>query len=130
MEFVAYGHPGIEGTHKTVLELTQQAGVIPKGDRVIGTRAAFDPEALAALAQVSRKLRITLRTRNFTETVTGDANPSYEPGPDLIIRKDTMFSPGTLVFNADKAAADLPKHFLEALKDPKEHVTVVVERLV
>ncbi len=51
------------------------------------------------------------------------------PGPDIAIRKTGIVSPRTLVLNADKAAADLPQHFIEALKDPKEHLTVIIERL-
>ncbi len=129
MQFVAYGHQLIEGTHKTTFEITQHTSVTPKGDCIIGTRAAFDPDALAALAQVSKKLKITLKTKSYTETIIGESNPAFSPGPEVVIRKTDFISPRTLVIKADKAAADLPRHFIEALKDPKESLTVTVERL-
>jgi hypothetical protein len=129
MQFVAYGHQLIEGTHKTTFEITQHTSVTPKGDCIIGTRAAFDPEALAALAQVSKKLEITLKTKSYSETITGEANNHFVPGPEIVIRKNAIVSPHTLVVKADKAAADLPRHFIEALKNPEEQVTVIIERI-
>lgn len=127
MDFVAYGNPGIEGTHKTAFEITQHTSVVPKGDLVIGTRANFDPEALAALAQVSNKIRITLRTRGITETITGDSNKDYVPGPSIIVRKAGA-SPQTIITNADKSAGDLPRKLIRALQNPEEHLIVIIER--
>ena len=129
MQFVAFGHQNIDGTHKTTFELTQHTSVTPKGDCIIGTRATFDPDALAALAQVSRKIKITLKTKSYIEEIVGEANRQYVPGPEIVIRKTDFLSPRTLVIKADKAAADLPRHFIQALKDPKEQLTVTVERL-
>lgn len=129
MQFFAYGHANIEGTHKTTFELTQHTSVTPKGDCVIGTRAAFDADALAALAQVSRRLKITLKVRSYAETIVGEANRSFVPGPEVVIRKTDFISPRTLVLKADKSAADFSRQFVNALKDPKEQLTVIVERL-
>jgi len=129
MQFVAYGHQNILGTHKTTFEFTQHTSVTPKGDCIIGTRANFDPEALSALAQVSKKLKITLQTGQWTEEIIGEANKEFVPGPEVVIRKTDFISQRTLVINADRAAVDLPRHFIEALKDPKEPLTVTIERL-
>lgn len=129
MQFVAYGHQNIEGSHKTTLELTQHTSVTPKGDCIIGTRANFDPEALSALAQVSKKLKITLKVKDYTEEIIGEANKEFVPGPEVVIRKTDFISLRTLVIKADRAAVDLPRHFIQALKDPKEALTVTIERL-
>ncbi len=129
MQFVAYGHQNIEGTHKSALELTQHTSVLPRGDRVIGTRAAFDAEAIAGLAQVSSRLKITLQVGSSTETIIGTANKQYNPAPHIIIRKDSLVSPQTLLIHADKAAADLPKKFIDLLKSPEAKLTVIIERL-
>ncbi|MEM4240430.1 MAG: DUF371 domain-containing protein [Candidatus Woesearchaeota archaeon] len=129
MQFNAYGNAGIEGTHKGVLEFTQRTSVIPKGASVVGTRSDFDPEALAALATVSKKIKLTLSVKGITETITGDVNKSFLPGADVIIRKGPQCSPGTLLINADKSAADLSKRMIELLKNPEERMIVTVERL-
>jgi hypothetical protein len=129
MQFNAYGHAGIEGTHKGVLELTQKTGVIPKGDCVIGTRSDFQPDAVSALAQVSKKLKITLQVKSYVETITGDCNMGFLPGSDIIIRKGPQRSPSTLIVNADKSAGDLSKKMIELLKSPEEHIVVIIERL-
>ena len=129
MQFFAYGHANIEGTHKTTFELTQHTSVTPKGDCIIGTRAAFDADALAGLAQVSKRLKITLKARSYSEIIVGESNRSYVAGPELVIRKTDFVSPRTLVINADKAASDFARNFVLALKDPKEQLTVTVERL-
>jgi hypothetical protein len=129
MQFNAYGHAGIEGTHKNVFELTQKTGVIPKGDAVVGTRADFQPDAVSALAQVSKKLIITLKVRSYTETITGECNMSYSPSSDIIVRKGPQRSPSTLIVNADKSAADLPKQMIALLKNPEERMIVTIERL-
>lgn len=129
MQFVAYGHTGIEGTHKTLFELTQRTSVMPKGDCIIGTRANFDATALAALAQASQKLKMTLKVRNYTEVIIGDSNAQFSPGTDVVIRKTDFLSPQTLIINADKAAADFSRPFVALLKNPEEHIDVTVERL-
>jgi hypothetical protein len=129
MQFNAYGHAGIEGTHKGVLELTQKTGVIPKGDSVIGTRSDFQPDAVSALAQISKKLKITLKVKSYVETITGDCNMGFLPGNDIIIRKGPQMSPSTLIINADKSAGDLSKKMIELLKSPEEHIVVIIERL-
>ncbi len=129
MQFNAYGNAGIEGTHKGILEFTQKTGVIPKGDSVIGTRADFEPEAVSALALVSKKLKITLKVRSYVETITGDSNASFMPGSDIIVRKGPQRSPSTLIVNADKSAGDLPKKIIELLKNPEERMIVTVERI-
>ena len=56
MEFEAYGNINIEATNTSVIQLTQSTSIIPKGDRVIGSRAAFDPDGVAGLAQISKRL--------------------------------------------------------------------------
>jgi hypothetical protein len=129
MEFLAYGHAGIEGTNKSALEITQLTNVIPKGDVVIGTRSNFDPAAVAALAQVSKKLKITLRAGRHTEVITGDCNPKYSPGQSLIVRKQGTATGQTLIMNADKAAADLSRALITQLKNPETHLIVLLERL-
>lgn len=129
MQLVAYGHKNIEGTHKNALAITQQASVIPRGDQVIGTRARFDPEAIAALTRVARKLKITLKTHTHEVTITGEANPHYLPGSEIIIRKDTTRTPSTIIIKADKSAADLPRKIIETLKNPQEKLTIVIERV-
>jgi len=128
MQFVAYGHANIEGTHKTTFEITQHASVTPKGDCVIGTRAAFEADAIAGLAQVSKRLKITLKAGMYSETIVGDSNPAFVPGPDIVVRKTDFVSPRTLVMNADKAAADFSRKFVDALKNPETHVDVTIER--
>ncbi len=129
MQFNAYGNAGIEGTHTSVLEFTQRTSVIPKGASVVGTRADFEPEALSALAMVSKKIRITLKVKGFTETITGEVNKSFLPGVDVIIRKGAQGSPGTLLINADKSASDLPRKMIELLKNPEERMIVTLERI-
>ncbi len=130
MQFVAFGNKNIEGKHTTVFEITQSASVLPKGDCVIGTRAAFDAEAIAALMQVSKKIKITLKTKTYSETIICDANANFIPGPEIIVRKNGFVSPHTLAINADKAAADFSKQFISALKDPKAELKVIIERIV
>jgi len=129
MQFNAYGHAGIEGTHKGVLELTQKTGVIPKGDCVIGTRSDFQPDAVSALAQVSKKIKMTLNVRTYSETITGESNSGFVPGNDIIVRKGPQRSPSTLIINADKSAGDLSKKMIELLKSPEEHIVVILERV-
>lgn len=130
MQFVAYGHAHIEGTHKTTFELTQHTAVTPKGDCIIGTRANFDAAALAALAQVSKRIKITLKVRHHTEIIVGDSNAQFSPGPEVVIRKTDFLSPRTLILNADKAAADFSRQFMALLKNPEEHLDVTIERLI
>jgi hypothetical protein len=129
MQFMAYGHAGIEGTHLAMFEFTQHASVIPKGESVIGTRSDFDPEALAALVIVTKKIKMTLTAKTYTETIIGEANKEFMPGPEVIVRKGNNPSPHTLMLNADKAAADFSRKFIETLKNPETHLVVQVERL-
>lgn len=128
MEFTCYGNAQIEGTNKHFFEIIQAASVIPKGDCVVGTRANYDAEAIKALLQVANKLRIILKTKDWEEVVNALPNKSFLPGPELVIRKTDQTTPGTIAINADKAAADFSKEFVEAIKKPEEQITVKIER--
>lgn len=128
MEFVCYGNSAIEGTNKTFFEITQGASVTPKGDCVVGARANFDGEAIAALLQVANKVRITLIVGKEQEVVVGIPNKGFVPGTSLIVRKTSTATPNTIVLNADKAASDFSREFISIIKSPDAEIKVRIER--
>ena len=48
---------------------------------------------------------------------------------DMVIRKSDYISDRTLAIHADKSSSDLPREFVEKLKNPKQKIkiTLIVE---
>ena len=123
VKFNAYGHQNVVGEHKTTVELTSEDHLTRRGTCIVGVSADI---TLDQLDQRIRRLasspstRITLRmwVNGLKEDVTGTGSPglTYTDSTSMVARTSTYTCGRTLMVNADKAASDLSRDFIDRLK--------------
>ena len=133
---MAYGHRNLKCTHETTLEITKALNLTPKGDCIVAVNANkslcdLGKSLRAIVTRPSSTVTMTLEVSGFTDTVEGFGDPrlSLASPEDIVCRKSNFVSERTLMIKANKAAADLDRRIVQALKDPEKvaHITIVAE---
>ncbi|MHA2020433.1 MAG: DUF371 domain-containing protein [Candidatus Thorarchaeota archaeon] len=124
VRFQARGHANVIGKHKTTVEITTEDYLTREGTCIIGIRAdqALNevPDEIKALAASEKtKIILKLKAGNLTEEVAGRGNPglTYSDTVSMVARKSSFVCDRTLMVGADKAASDLDRSFVNALRD-------------
>jgi hypothetical protein len=115
------------------IEITKESHLTERGDCIVAvsaTKGAADlPREFMVLAK-NNNARITLviRVGDKTETITGqgDRRLKLSHPTDLVARKSNYVCSRTLMIHADKAASNLSREFVKALRDPSSTITVEV----
>ena len=123
VRFRAYGHENVIGEHKTTVELTSEDHITKRGACIVGVSADISLNQLDTkikrLASSSNTV-IVLRMciNGLTEEVTGTGSPglTYADSTSMVARTSTFECDRTLMVNADKAASDLNRNFIDRLK--------------
>ncbi|MFW9805239.1 MAG: DUF371 domain-containing protein [Candidatus Thorarchaeota archaeon] len=123
VRFKAYGHENIVGEHKTTVELTSEDFLTKQGTCIVGVRAEITLNQLDSrikeLAALSgTKIVLNMSIDGLTEVVNGTGSPglTYTDTTSMVARTSTFECERTLMVNADKAASDLNRDFIDRLK--------------
>ncbi|MFW9798031.1 MAG: DUF371 domain-containing protein [Candidatus Thorarchaeota archaeon] len=123
VQFKAYGHENIIGEHRTTVELTSEDHLTKRGTCIVGIRAGITLDQLDSTIKqlaMSPDTQITLRmtVSGLTEEVTGTGSHglTYTDSTSMVARTSTYECERTLMVNADKAASDLSREFIDRLK--------------
>jgi hypothetical protein len=129
-----YGHGNIQATHKTTLEFTKDTHLTQKGDCIVTVAADKALADLSAefkenLRKLHAKLTVLIEVDAVVEQVNAYGSPKLilDHPTDMVIRKSDYVCNRTLAVHADKAARDLPRDFVEKLKNPKQKVKITLE---
>lgn len=129
--FYARGHPAVLSTHPTTLELTRELSLSNNGDCIIavgssaGLRDLPEPMRNALSSEVCKaRLTLKLDLHRFAIEGRGATGLTLSHPTDMVVRKSGFVSDRTLMVHADRAAADLPRSFVELLRDPRRKVLV------
>jgi hypothetical protein len=129
-----YGHENVQATHKTTLEFTKDTYLSKKGDCIVTVAADkaltdLSVEFKENLRKPHAKLTIIIEVNESTEQVNAYGSPQLilTHPTDMVIRKSGYVCNRTLAIHADKAAQDLPRNFVEKLKNPKQKVKITLE---
>jgi hypothetical protein len=130
-DFHAYGHPNVTARHAMTFEITKDSNLTKRGDCVIAVRAT---KGLADLSIDLRNLcekdgsRITveLRAAGFVEFIegTGSSRLTLSHLSEIVGRKSQYISDRTLMIRADKAARDINRALVDALKFPHTRIRI------
>ena len=128
----AKGHPKIRATHATTLEITKDTDLTEKGDCIVAICASkgaadLSPEFRRLMKNNDTRVTMTVKVANQSETVTGrgDRRLTLSHPTDLVARKSNYVCTRTLVVGADKAASELSREFVSALR--RQSSTIAVE---
>lgn len=129
-EIIAYGHPNIQGTHKTTFEITKENYLTKKGTCIIGIRAnkgAADlSERFKKATRSKCRVKLILIVDQYVEEIYGVGHPNltFKDESDIVIRKSSYTCPRTIMINANKAAADINREIIKILKNKNSCVTI------
>ena len=130
---VAFGHVNMQAIHPSTLMITKESNLSKQGDCIIAVAASKAVADLSAefkdkLRKPNAKLTILIQVDGLTEQVNAYGSPKliFTHPTDMVIRKSDYISDRTLAIHADKAANDLPKEFIEKLKNPQQKVNITL----
>jgi len=124
VRFQACGHANVIGEHRTTVEITTEDYLTREGTCIIGIQAGQSlsevPADIKVLATSEKtKIVLKLKTGKYMEEVTGRGDPglTYLDTVSMVARKSSFVCDRTLMVGADKAASDLDREFVDALRD-------------
>jgi hypothetical protein len=125
VRFQAHGHENVIGEHSTTLEITTETSLTKRGTCIIGVEAnqtlnALDNELKSLASKDTTRLVLRMTVGDFKEVVTGWGSPglTYSDSTSMVVRTSSFECGRTLMVQADKAASDLPRTFVDKLKIP------------
>lgn len=122
IRFKAYGHENVIGEHKTTVELTTEDYLTKQGTCIVGVRASLklsdlSPEIQKLATLETTKIVLVMEVAGIREQVTGTGGDdlSYTDSVSMVARTSSFQCGRTLMVNADKAASDLSRNFVNLL---------------
>ena len=125
-DFTARGHPNITAKHSMTFEITKDDKLTKRGDCVIAVGAT---KSLVDLSSEFRNLCkrdesriiIELSAAGIIESIEGRGSRqlTLSHSREIVGRKSTYISDRTFMIRADKAACDIDRDLIYALKFPQ-----------
>ncbi|QZA87708.1 DUF371 domain-containing protein [Salinarchaeum sp. IM2453] len=126
-KIAATGHENVRAKHTSTAEITSDDYLTPAGDCIVGinadqTPAEFDSRFIEACKDHSAQITVTFTVDEKTATINGQGHPdlSFENDRSMVCRTSDYVDDRTIMVNADKAAADLPREMIDRLSEGGE----------
>jgi hypothetical protein len=130
---MAFGHSNIQAIHPSTLMFTKEKHLTETGDCIIAVAADkavadLNPKFKEKLKNPDSKLTILLEAGGLTQIIhaAGSAKLVLTHPTDSVIRKSDYISDRTLAVNADKSSLDLPREFVDKLKNSKRKINITL----
>ena len=125
--FSAVGHPNITSRHRNTFEFTKDENLKTEGDCIIGVKADYSIKKIRQLIKLFDSAEMEIAIGSTKEKVMMKINKDFNDEREIVIRKTEFNSARTLGINADKAASNFGKDFIERLKDDKSRISVTLK---
>ncbi|MEM1750281.1 MAG: DUF371 domain-containing protein [Desulfurococcaceae archaeon] len=130
----AKGHPNVQATHRTTVEVTKDEDLTLRGNCIIGVKASkstadLKEEFKEVLKDSSSILAALLYVENALLDLIvchGSEDLSLNDRGRLVFRKSNYIDPSTIGIRCSKAAVDLSRYLVSKLKNPETILTVVL----
>ena len=127
----AAGHPNIIGKHRTTFEITRDNELTKQGDCVIAVSATRSLNDVSSrFKNICRNenaiITVRLQAGGIEESIEGVGSPrlALSHMSEIVGRRSTYISERTLMIRADKAACDISRDLVSALKSAAARVRV------
>jgi hypothetical protein len=112
-------------------EITKESNLSKRGDCVIGVNADKGPKDFSlefknACRGEGARIQVRLEAAGVVDVIHGSGSPdlSFRHSNEIVGRKSTFISDRTIMIKADKAACDLNRRLIEALRSPETKLRV------
>jgi len=128
----ARGHRNIRATHRSTLEITREDSLTPRGDCIVAVSADkalrdLGPDIRAGIRRGWPVALVIAASGRWDYTLGwGDPGLELSDPTRIVVRRSSYISPNTLAVRASKAAADLDRGLVEALKRGAEAAVLVI----
>jgi len=130
-EIFARGHANITARHATTLEITKGINLTENGDCIIAVGATKGLTELSSVfrtlcADDNAKIILEINAAEIMEIVHGRGSSSFTLShhEDIVARKSSHVTDRTLIVAADKAARDINRKLVTALRSPDTSVRI------
>jgi 16S rRNA C1402 (ribose-2'-O) methylase RsmI len=123
--FAGRGHAAIRGTHAKTIELVRAPAISARATCVVGVAVDAGPEKLAGFVG---PVSIRLRAGEHEDALSAVANPRFQPGERLVVRRSGYRSADTFAVHADRGAAGLDRALVAALGHPDARLEVTIRQ--
>ncbi len=120
--FDAWGHANVRARHRTTFEVTREDYLTPRGDCIIGIRSEASASALPQWLKDGLRSGwvavVLLAAGGRVDIVVGWGDPRMELSDPvrMVFRRSNYVGPETVMVRASKAAADLDRGLVKALR--------------
>jgi hypothetical protein len=130
---LAFGHRNIQAVHSSTLMFTKEKHLSKTGDCIVAVeaeKAATDLsfEFKEKMKKPNAKLTIIIEADDSSQQINASGSPklALTNPTDMVIRKSNYISDRTLAIHADKSSNDLPREFVEKLKNPEQKIKITL----
>ena len=122
--FNVYGHENVRSSHARTMEFTKDADLTLNGDCIVGVRSDFELRRLRSFLKLER-VKIAISVDGTESVVFAIPNRDFNSDRELVIRISDFSSERTFAIRSNKAASDLDKRLVEALRKGGRGVVTV-----
>jgi hypothetical protein len=130
----AYGHPNVQGTHRTTFEIIKEPSLTLRGNCIIAVKASkavadLSPTFKKAVRNDGARIIMTLEAGRIKEKVIGygSSRLTLNNPISIVIRKSDYICERTLMIRSNKAACDLSRSLIKLSQDPRRKVVITLE---
>jgi hypothetical protein len=130
---LAFGHENIRAVHPSTLMFTKEKHLSKTGDCIVAVGAEkavtdLSFEFKEELKKTNAKLTMIIEADGSTQQINASGAPKLvlTNTIDMVIRKSNYISDRTLAIRADKSSIDLPRDFVEKLKNPQQKIKITL----
>ncbi|MFZ8789592.1 MAG: DUF371 domain-containing protein [Acidilobaceae archaeon] len=131
--FRARGHNNIRATHRSTMEVTTEDYLTPRGDCIVGVSAEISPARLPrelkeVISSDGSIVVAVLCSSGLCDSVVGRGSSRMTLSDDrrMVFRRSSYVGPETVMVSASKAAVDLSRDIVKALKSGNDLVVVLL----
>jgi len=127
----AKGHPLIQCTHTTTIELTKDAHLTKNGTCILGieaSKACYDLNPpLKKKITDGEKITVIIKAGNIIDSFYGfgHKNLTLLNNKDIVFRKSDFVCDRTILVNCSKSSSELDRNIIKKLTSSKERFSII-----
>ena len=127
----AVGHPFVQCTHSTTIELTKDDYLTEKGTCILGikaSKACYDLNlVLKKKIKNGEKIDVVIKVDDIVDSFYGYGNNNLTllSKKDLVFRKSNFICDRTILINCTKSSRELNRNLTKKLTNSKKQVSIL-----